>query len=412
MKKQYLSLAALVLFVTPSPAQSLLNKLKNKANQEVNKLENGTGSSSQSQGQPNKNNKLSANVTRTVVLSMAADEVFDYQENCISLGSNTSDIAFIVARRSSNNSVQCYSYVNGSKTPVACPSSSNSNNCQTSSLQCSYSKLREIHQSSDEIKKYTSNQTETHAMQTPAITDDQLKQMSAYMTPAQMDDVKKKLAEASKQTEGKTLTSVLSTTINFNGKQYGPYKQLLQFFLTPDGKNFYAIASTTEGQYNEKVKYSVITSASDKTLSTYAVAPTSILAAPDNSEFGMYHTPDYKTYQISTSGGKTLSITETSWFQGAWYLGSRIVYQSHNKVYVDGQVVKTFPENETHDPCNLYLSLDGKNMTEVKDQKIYFADGDYFEYPLKIESVNSVGRQYFKWLALEGNQLVVYQKPQ
>ena len=82
-----------------------------------------------------------------------------------------------------------------------------------------------------------------------------------------------------------------------------------------------------------------------------------------------------------------------------------------NSLSYDGQVIKTLEPNTTIDPCNLYVGADGKSVTEIKDNIISFADGDRFEYPLKIALVNSGGKMYFKWLALENQEVVIYQKP-
>ncbi len=49
-------------------------------------MENGATSSSST---PPTKNKLSANVTRSVAVKLGSDEVFDYGENCIDLGSST-----------------------------------------------------------------------------------------------------------------------------------------------------------------------------------------------------------------------------------------------------------------------------------------------------------------------------------
>lgn len=143
MKKTLLLPAFVLLFISGF-GQGLLNKVKNKATQELKKIENtNTPSSSQST-----KNKLSANVTRTVAFNLMADENFDYQESCIDLGATLNQISFIVTK-SSPNGAHCFSYKNGTRTPVACPT--NTSGCQAP-LQCSYSKLREIDQSSDEIK--------------------------------------------------------------------------------------------------------------------------------------------------------------------------------------------------------------------------------------------------------------------
>ena len=205
MKKKYLLFFIIALFTTFSRAQGLLNKLKNKANQEVNKLEKGTTSTPQTQGTPPNQNKLSANVTRSVVIKLNEDEVFDYSENCIDLGASLNQVSFIVTRQV-GGSTQCYTYKNGTRTPVACPTGSNKG-CQSSSLQCSFSELRNVEANGDEIKKYVTDQTTTNKIQMPKFTTDQIKMMEAAMTPKEKAEFEQTLKDAAKE-ENKSYTVV------------------------------------------------------------------------------------------------------------------------------------------------------------------------------------------------------------
>jgi hypothetical protein len=414
MKKSYwFSAFLLPAFIICSTAsgQGLLNKLKNKANQEVNKLENKVVSPTGSQGtKPNKN-KLSANVTRTVVVTLGADENFDYSENCIDLGASLNQVSFIINKQNGSN-MQCFAYKNGVRTPVACPSPNSG--CATA-LQCSYAELKEVEANGDDIKKYVINDTESHNIQMPAVSDQQMKAMAAYMTPEQVAEMKKSLAAAQKETAGKSFTTIKSSTINFNGKKYGPYKQVSRFFLTQDAKNFYAIVTEVTDAKNLQVHSKMISSGSATvlTLPDY-VTPMLCLASADNLQFA-YTTfgQTGQSYVIATSTGKTYEIPATSGFNGAWFSasGGHLLYLSGNQLYVDGKSIKTFPSDASVSACDLFLTADGTGVTMIKDNTVSFADGDYFEYPLTMAIVSSGGKQYYKWLALENREVVVYQKP-
>lgn len=405
MKKKSL-LIAFVFASTSAFTQGLLNKLKNKANQEINKLEKG------SSPQPPNKNKLSTNVTRTVVVTLGANEIFDYQENCIDLGASLNQVSFIVTSQNGSTN-QCYTYKNGTRTPVSCPTGGN-NGCQTS-LQCSFSELRELPLNDEEIRKYVSNDTESHAIQQPTITDQQLKMMATYMTPAQIEEVKKNLAEAQKQTANQTYSTIKATTINFSGKKYGPYKQLGKFLLTADGNNFYALVGDTKDASSSQVQYKMITSASAKTLSLATnTMPTACFASSDNLDFGCVSFGiTGQNFVVTTSAGKTYEVPVAGGFEKAWFsaVGNHVLYLSQNQLYRDGQGIKTFDNGTYVKPCDLFVSSDGLGVTLIKDNKVSFADGDYFEYPLKISIVYSGGKPYYKWLALENKEVVVYQKP-
>jgi len=403
----FLFLSIVVLSMNAAYAQ-LLNKLKNKANQEVNKLEKGATSTTPSPT-PNKN-KLGANVTRTVVVKLNAEESFDYGENCIDLGSSVDQISFILSKQNGSSS-QCYSYKSGTRTPIACPTGDNSG-CHAS-LQCSYSQLKEIDMNSDEFKKYVINETESHSIQQPTVTDEQMKAMAAYMTPEQLAEVKKQLAEAQKQTAGKSYSTIKSSSISFNGKKYGPYKLVQKLYLTQDGRNFFSIVAEDKG--NSQSQNKMITSASTKTLVLGDMdSPVLGFASPDNSDFG-YVALGLSTqkYVISVASGKNYQLEMTSGFNAAWFsaMGNHVIYLTNDKLYRDGQLIKTFAAGDSAYPCELFVNADGTGVTQVKDNKIFFADGDYFEYPLKVSVIYSGGKPYYKWLAFENREVVVYQKP-
>jgi hypothetical protein len=411
MTKKYI-LSIVIALSTTSYSQSLLNKIKSKANQEVNKLEKGAASTPISQGSTPNKNKLNASVTRTVVVKLSDDEIFDYGENCIDLGASLNQVSFIVTKRDGSNT-QCYAYKNGTRTKVECPTGNNSS-CQTT-LQCSYSELKELEMNSDDFKKYVTNETESHAIQQPTVTDQQMKAMAAYMTPAQVEEMKKALADAQKQTANQSYSTVKSSTITFKGKKYGPYKQVGKFLLTQNGENFYAIVGEAKDPNSQQMQNKMITSASAKTITLADYdSPLSCLASPDNSEFGYVAIGSAgQKYVISTSSGKTYDMPLTSGFNGAWFSATdnHVLFLSTNQLFRDGLAIKTFTGNEYPKACDLFVSSDGRGVTVIKDNKISFSDGDYFEYPLKIAIVNLSGKPYYKWLALENKEVVVYQKP-
>lgn len=402
MKKKLFLIIA-VLFPAFSHAQGLLNKLKNKANQEVNKLEKGATSSAQAQPPAATRNKLSANVTRTVLVNMHDEEEFDYSENCIDLGTSLDQVSLLLIKKT-ENSMQCYSYKNGTRTAIACPSG---RPCSGASLQCSFSKLKEIDANGEEIKKYVTDQTATNKLAQPVIPEEAKKMAEAYMTPAEKAEFEKSQKEAAKKGDI-TYTTVTGRTINFDGKNYGTVQGITKFYLTADGKNFYA-------EVSEDIKqpgYKIITSASTAFLKS-AVPVLDIFASPDNSEFAIYEmNMEQKTF-ITTSKGKTYPIANPAEFKGAWYspTGNHIITYLRNGLYLDGVLAKNLDEKESYQACDLFLGSDGKGVTIIKDNKVSFADGDYFEYPLKIAIVHSGGKPYYKWLALENKEVVVYQKP-
>jgi hypothetical protein len=234
-----------------------------------------------------------------------------------------------------------------------------------------------------------------------------------------LEEVKKKQAAAQTQAANQSFTTVASSTIHFNGKNYGPYKNVSALYLTPDSKNFYAIVGDSISG-SHQVQGKVITSTSNAILTMNANSYTSSLfVSPTNSEFGYVAIDAANQKQvISTSSGKKYEVAMgTSNVSEAWYsaTGNHVVYLvgqgPGNQLFVDGKLVKTFGANEYTESCNIYVSADGNSATTIKNNIISFGDGDYFEYPLKINVVNINGKPYYKWLAYENNEVVVYQKP-
>jgi hypothetical protein len=269
--------------------------------------------------------------------------------------------------------------------------------------------LKELEIGKEEFNKYVTNEMETQDTHMPTYTDAQIKAMTAYMTPAQVEEFKKGLAEMKKAPT--SYSTVKSSSIVFNGKKFGPFHQIQRFFLTEDGKNFYAIGSEEIGK--QQFQNKMVTSASAKSLILKEwESPVSCFASPDNSEFGyMAIGMSNQKRVITLASGKTYEMELSNEVSEVWFspTDNHLMYFIKDQLYRDGQVIKTF-ENPHPSPCQLFLSSDGQSMTVIKNG-ISFADGDYFQYPLQVVIVNVGGKRYYKWLAQDNNEVAVYQKP-
>lgn len=384
--------AVLVIFfwVVNGNAQGLLNKVKSKAVQEVNKLENGSTASANSK--VNTNNRLSPNVTRTVVVSLKDGERFDYSENCIDLGSSLSQIEFVVQDKSS----RCFSYRNGIRTATPCPQGGG---CATPS-QCSFTKLRKL--DSEELKKYLVEEVSANPVQMPGMTAEQVKMMESMMTKEQIAEMKKSMAEAQK-----ALASQKDTYISFGGKKYGPFTYAV-FYLTSSGKHFYAIVS------DQQSTTKVITSTSTKLINLgVGAVPMFIIATPDNTDFAsVSQSSDPQKYDLVTASGKKILVPGMMGDEKVWYgPGNQIVSIDETQIYLNGKSIKKFENAMNILPCDVFVAADGKSVTVIVENKISFADGDLYEYPLSLGVYKDGTSSFYKWLALEGNEIVLYKKP-
>jgi hypothetical protein len=244
--------------------------------------------------------------------------------------------------------------------------------------------------------------------------DDAVKMAEAAMTPEEKADFEKEIKAQKAERDGKGISTKgmnisipESQTINFNGKSYTVYS-VSKFYLSPDNKHFYA--EVLEDKTSKESK--IITSASPTFIkSSFPI--TELFASPDNSEFAVYRMTLDQKYEVTTSKGKTYPASDLRTFNGAWYspMGNHIVIYSSNDLYLDGVLVKKLEENAQIKPCDLFISPDGKEVTIKKGNMLYFNDGDFFQFPLQVALVNVGGKSYFKWLALENNELAAYQKP-
>ncbi|MCA4897243.1 MAG: hypothetical protein ACK514_08260 [Bacteroidota bacterium] len=388
MKK--LSTALVMLFcVVHGHGQGLLNKVKAKAAQEVNKIENAaTGNTNTASSNQN---KLSANVTRTPITTLNQGEVFDYQESCIDLGSSLNQIEFVLRSGS-----KCFSFKNGTRAPIPCPSGG----C-ASKPNCSYQVLRRV-SADEEVNKYLVKEAGT-PQQMPGLSAEQLKMMESMMTKEQIAEMKKSMAEGQKAMQ----ESNFMLSINFAGKKYGPYK-FIDFYLNSNNKIFCAVVG------DESYNYKVISSVSAKSIDLKQNLPASPpLISPDGTEFGqVIINPQTQQSELLSASGKKYTVSGTYGNQKVWFtLGNHVANLSDTQLFLDGKAVKTFENAMNIEPCDVFVGTDGKSVTTIVENKILFADGDTYAYPMALGIYKEASGNFFKWLALEGKELVLYKKP-
>ncbi len=104
------------------------------------------------------------------------------------------------------------------------------------------------------------------------------------------------MAAAQNQTANQSYSTIKSSSITFNGKQYGPFKQVMKFLLSADRKNFYAIVGESKDPNSHQLQNKMITSASAKTIPLADFdTPMACIAASDNSDFGFVVLRDVKS---------------------------------------------------------------------------------------------------------------------
>ena len=90
--------------------------------------------------------------------------------------------------------------------------------------------------------------------------------------------------------------------------------------------------------------------------------------------------------------------------------GDNWIMTINNTLYINGQKVKEF-ENIDLNSCNIWLSKDGKRFVIASYDKLIFADGKSYGYPMETMTFEKDGKVFIKWISLENEKdLVLYSR--
>jgi hypothetical protein len=212
-------------------------------------------------------------------------------------------------------------------------------------------------------------------------------------------------------------------SISFQGKKYGPFGQIVSFFLSSDGQNFYAVA------LNSEMKILFIDNAGRKV--ELIGIPDQVIISPDGEKAfanvkgsinpfdpealqKMMNNPEEmnnpKINLIGIDGSKYGPYTSDS-FSDAWFLPSgQLVIYANSEISLDGKVL--FKSEEYISKCDIWISNNGKDYAWANYEYLMFSDGKKFVAPLVIRYVEAGGKGFLKWISLEdGKSMVFYKKP-
>jgi hypothetical protein len=207
-------------------------------------------------------------------------------------------------------------------------------------------------------------------------------------------------------------------TVSFQGKKFGPYGQVLMFYLSQDEQSFYAVALSAEmkifffdktGRKVELINLPeeiIISPDGSKALakingSINPFDPEAMQKMMDNPE--EMNNPKINLFGID---GKKYGPYTPDEFSDAWYApsGQLVVYSNH-EVSLDGKVL--FRSDDNISPCDIWLSKSGTVYAWADYENIHFSDGLKFVAPLAIKYIDG----QLKWISLEeGKHVVLYKK--
>jgi hypothetical protein len=87
--------------------------------------------------------------------------------------------------------------------------------------------------------------------------------------------------------------------------------------------------------------------------------------------------------------------------------GDNWVFLIEKDLYVNGSLLASLPVDYVS-ASDIWLSEDGKRYAIISYEKILFSDGQSFEYPLKIKTVEKDGKTWLNWICLENKTDVVF----
>ncbi|NTV83622.1 MAG: hypothetical protein HGA23_04900, partial [Bacteroidales bacterium] len=203
---------------------------------------------------------------------------------------------------------------------------------------------------------------------------------------------------------------------------YGPYGQIVLFYLSDDEQSFYSVALSPEMKIyffdntNRKVELNGIPEqiliSPDGTKAIATVKGSFNPFDPDAAQKMMANPEEMNNPKINLYGidGVKYGPYTSDSFSDTWYIPSgQLVIYANSEISLDGKSL--FKSEEYISKCDIWVSKNGKDFAWANYENLVFSDGTKFTAPLVIMYVEIGGKGYLKWIALEdGKNLNYYRK--
>ena len=214
-------------------------------------------------------------------------------------------------------------------------------------------------------------------------------------------------------------------TIRFNGKTYGPYMGVVQFYLTCTGNSFLAVVMTDE------MKYRLITS-EGKNMELPGMCEWVQLSAdgkqgliglgmildPTKIDMSKINMDDFNKFSVIDLNGAAIGSFDRNKIQmdDFWFCKSGgnhwFMDKNSGEIFRDGQALKNLPPS--YSDCDLWFSEDGKKIAVVDyGQGEVTENNDVWKIknPLQLTAYQKNGKTWLKWITFENDkELVVYNR--
>ena len=212
-------------------------------------------------------------------------------------------------------------------------------------------------------------------------------------------------------------------SVKFQGKSYGPYGQVMSFYLSDDGQSFYAVALSGDmkiiffDKNNRKIELNgmpeEIIISPDGQRAFARIKGTINPFDPNAAQIMMNNPEEVNNPKINLYGidGSKYGPYASGEFSDAWFIPpSKLVIYNNHEISLDGKSL--FKSEDYISPCDMWVSNNGKDYAWANYENLHFNDGTKLTAPIVIGYSESGGKGYLKWIALEeGKNLVFYKRP-
>jgi hypothetical protein len=203
-----------------------------------------------------------------------------------------------------------------------------------------------------------------------------------------------------------------SLTLKFEGKSFGPFQFILEFYTTADKKSFSAIVMkdgkpqiiTSSGNsyvLDGQPAYSYVSSSGKKMMVTIVKENTGENIRPPEAFIWFQDGRKYGPYDPKKINANNPSFNKTG--------GENWLLTMDSKLFINGTFVRDLI-NEFITPANIWLSEDGKRYVIIVYNRIEFSDGAVYKDPLKIRISVNRNKITVWWLLENDKDIVLYSR--
>lgn len=368
------TLSVCLLHLSTDAEAQLLKKLKDKANEQINKAtginstDNTSTSSASNQSSSSSSSGFSSdqlkNVESTTIYQLAEGERIDYRESRIMVGSGNKISGLVIVDKTGSR----YVVENGiKKGPFP-----------AKSVPLDF--LKRDNEAKDSQQAYDANEM-----------------ISIYQNYVKSDDDK--------------------SYIQFNGKKFGPFSLLEAMKVNPQKTKFVALVSNDISD-DQKEKYLINQDGKKVLISKSAQLTGQMVVSPTFSDaafWGMDIAESYsggplKTVFATLNGQKEIITPQLN---GVWYdPNGNLITFNDKALFLNGKQIRETGSSINSSWKDIWVNGNGTAWVALIENKLIFSSGESVDDGFNIKSVNQNGKTVINWIAVskQSHAIISYSK--